>query len=455
MVEIKEILKNQKTYFESSITKDVNFRIEKLKLLRSAILEYEDRILEALKLDLNKAPFEAYTTEIYLTLEEIKYSIKNLPKWGKPKKVQTSITSFGAKSYIVHEPYGVCLIMSPWNYPFQLSVAPLIGAIAGGNCSFLKLSEYSPNTSRVIMKMLKQYFEDDYIYVIEGNPEINTSILNEKFDYIFFTGSVHVGKIVMNAAAKNLTPITLELGGKSPCIVDKSADIFLAAKRIVWGKFVNVGQTCVAPDYLFVHREVKDKLIDEMQKIIIKFYGDNPLENEDYPKIINEKHFSRLINLLDSQKVIFGGKHDKNTLKIQPTLVSDVDWDSPIMKEEIFGPLLPIFEYRDLSDVIARIKSFAKPLALYLFTRDKNIENIILNSISFGGGCINDTIMHIATVNMPFGGVGESGLGSYHGEATFNAFSHKKTILKQTTLFDIALRYPPYGDKLKWLKRML
>ncbi len=455
IVYIKKVLKKQRDFFDTNTTKDINFRIEKLKLLRQIIVKNEDKIYFALKQDLNKSSYETYITELYLVFEEIKKTIKSLPKWTKPKKVPLSIIHFGAKSYTVSEPYGVCMIMSPWNYPFYLSIAPLIGAIAGGNCSILKLSEYAPNTSKIIIQMLKENFDEKYIYVVEGNPEINSAILNEKFDYIFFTGSVPVGKIVAEAAAKHLTPVTLELGGKSPCIIDKTANISLAGKRIVWGKFVNAGQTCVAPDYLLVHKDVKNQLISEMKKYIFELYGDNPIKNSEYVKIINEKHFKRLVGLINKENIIFGGNVDEVALKIQPTLFKGVDWESPIMRDEIFGPLLPIFEYSDASEIVQKIKSFTKPLALYLFSNDKRLEKTILNSISFGGGCINDTIMHVSAINLPFGGVGESGQGSYHGKASFDTFTHKKSMLIQSTLFDFNLRYPPYGERLKWLKRFI
>ncbi|MDB8794251.1 aldehyde dehydrogenase [Romboutsia sp. 1001216sp1] len=452
---IKDILNNQRLYFESNKTKDINFRLDKLKTLKKAIVENEEAILNALYKDLGKSHFEGYETEIGIVLEEINYAIKHLKSWSKNKKVSTPITQFPAKSYIVSEPYGVVLIMAPWNYPFQLTISPLIGAIAGGNCSILKPSEFSVHTSKVIVDIINKYFERGYINVIEGGIGVNQQILEERFDYIFFTGSVNVGKIVMNKASKYLTPVTLELGGKSPCIVEKSANVDLSAKRIVWGKFLNAGQTCVAPDYIIVHKDIKKDLIDNMKKYIIKFYGNNPIESVDYPKIINKTHFDRLNNLMKNTDVIIGGNIDKSKLKIAPTIIDNIDHTYPIMDEEIFGPLLPIITYEDYKDIIEIVKKHPNPLALYLFTKNKDIEKYITNNIAFGGGCINDTIIHLATSNLPFGGRGTSGMGSYHGKKSFDTFTHKKSILKKSNLIDIPVRYAPYKGKLKLLKKIL
>ncbi len=454
MSEIKSIVDKQREYFNKGTTKSIDFRIEKLNILKNAILKNEGEILEAINKDLNKAPFEAYATEVGIVLEELSFLMKHIRKWTRPKRVKAPIMHFPSKTYTVAEPYGLSLIMSPWNYPFQLTIGPLIGSIAGGNCTIIKPSAFSANTSRVISKIIEENFEEEYITVIEGGRTENQALLNEKFDYIFFTGSVDVGKVVMEAASKHLTPVTLELGGKSPCIVNSDANIELAAKRIVWGKFLNGGQTCVAPDYVLVHKDIKVELIENMKKYINKFYGESPCDNKNFPKIINEKHFNRLLRLLEGEDIAIGGKSNLHSFKIAPTVVDNVTWEHNIMKEEIFGPLLPILEFESIDKVIEVVNSHPKPLALYLFTTSSIIEKKIVGNISFGGGCINDTIVHLATSHMAFGGVGESGMGGYHGKASFETFTHKKSILKKSNLIDINLRYPPYKDKLNLLKKI-
>lgn len=425
-----------------------------LKTLQKSIIAHESEIFDALKKDLNKSPFEAYETEVGITLQELQYVIKHVRSWAKPKRVKTPLLHFKSTSFILSEPYGVVLIMSPWNYPLQLSIAPLIGSIAAGNCTLIKPSAYSPATSAVIAKIVRECFDEGFVAVIEGGREANQALLKEKFDYIFFTGSVEVGKTVMAAAAENLTPVTLELGGKSPCIVDCNTNLEITARRIVWGKCLNAGQTCVAPDYLLVHKDVKNDLLNSMKKYIAEFYGQHPHKSEDLPKIINRKHFDRVKELLNCGKTVVGGQYDEKTLKISPTILDDVSWDEPVMQEEIFGPVLPVLEFDDLSQVIETVNKRPKPLALYLFTTSKQTEKKILENIPFGGGCINDTIVHLATSYMPFGGVGESGMGRYHGRWSFDTFSHKKSILKKSNLIDIKLRYPPYRDKLSLLKKM-
>lgn len=454
MSSIKEVVQKQRDFLKTNITKDLNFRAEQLKKLRKAILDHEEEILEALASDLNKSAFEAYMTEIGIVLEEIRFMLKRFKSWAKPKKVKTPLTQFPAKSRIYSEPYGVVLIMSPWNYPFQLTIAPLVGAIAAGNCALVKPSNYSPKTSDIIAKIIEKTFPGEYIAAVLGGREANQDLLEQQFDYIFFTGGPTVGRLVMEAAAKHLTPISLELGGKSPCIVDETANINLAAKRIVWGKFINAGQTCVAPDYVFVHKNVKEKLLENMVKYIEKFFSQALVEEYRFPKIINERHFIRLLGLMESGKIYYGGKYDQKLNRIEPTILDDVSWESPIMQEEIFGPLLPILEFSDLNEVINKVNSRPKPLALYLFTTSKSNEKTILTSISHGGGCINDTIVHLATPYLPFGGVGESGIGNYHGKASFDTFSHKKSIMKKSNLIDIPLRYPPF-KKLILLKKFL
>lgn len=454
MSDIKEKIQNQRSFFEKGETKDLGFRMHQLKTLKRAIQGNEQEIMNAIKKDLNKDSFDAYATEIGIVLEEINYLIKHLPKWVGKKRVRTSLANFLSTSYTYAEPYGISLIMSPWNYPFQLAIAPLTGSIAAGNCAIIKPSEYSYHTSEAIEKLIKENFDEQFITVVRGGREANKSLLYEKFDYIFFTGSVLVGKTVMEAASKQLTPVTLELGGKSPCIVDETANIDLAAKRIIWGKFVNAGQTCVAPDYLMVHRTVKKELIGKMIKIVNEFYGAVPSQSDDFPKIINEKHFNRLLGLISNEEILLGGDSNEKTLQIAPTIVDHVTWDSPLMQEEIFGPILPVLEFENLNDVISKVNKHPKPLALYLFTTSREREEKILRDISFGGGCINDTVMHFATTHMPFGGVGESGMGGYHGKASFDTFSHHKSILKKSNLIDIPLRYPTHKN-LNLVKKLM
>jgi len=455
MGDIKAIIEKQREFFAIGKTKEITYRLKHLRQLEKSIQMHEKEILSALKKDLNKAPFEAYATEVGIVLNELRFVIKMLPRWAGARRIKTTITNQIATSKIYLEPYGIALIMSPWNYPFTLTMEPLIGAIAAGNCAIVKPSKDSPNTSKVIETILREAFCDSYVAVVQGGREANKTLLEQKFDYIFFTGSVAVGKVVMEAASKNLTPVTLELGGKSPCIIDETANIELAARRIVWGKFINAGQTCVAPDYIYAHHSIKGALLLEMKKYINKFYGKHPCTNDDFPKIINEKHFNRLLGLLEGEHSVIGGEASKATRQISPTVLDKVTWDSKIMKEEIFGPILPIFEYQNLEDVISKINSRPKPLALYFFTRSKKNERKIIQNISFGGGCINDTLMHVASAHMPFGGVEESGMGSYHGKASFDTFSHHKSILRKSNLFDLPLRYPPYVNHLKILKMFL
>lgn len=454
-MDIKEVVKQQREYFKREQTVELTFRLEALKKLKASIEKHEKDIYEALKQDLNKAPLESYAAEIGLIYTELKDAIKNLRKWNRKKRVRTPMVHFLSSSYMVSEPYGVTLIMSPWNYPFQLTIAPLIGAIAGGNCVVIKPSAYSPCTSAIIKNIIEECFKIQYIAVIEGGREANKELLNEKFDYIFFTGSVSVGKTVMEMASKNLTPVTLELGGKSPCIVDRDVNIDLAAKRIIWGKTLNSGQTCVCPDFLLVHKEVKEKLFDAMKKYIKEFYGNSPHKNNEYTRIINEKHFNRLKKLLTNGKIVIGGECNEDTLQIAPTILDHITWEDPVMCEEIFGPILPVIEYDDISQVITMVNSHPKPLALYLFTNNKELEMRVIKSISFGGGCVNDTLVHLATSYMPFGGVGESGMGGYHGKWSFDTFTHKKSILKKSFLIDINLRYAPYKDKLSIIKKLM
>lgn len=437
-------IENLRKFFSSGKTLDVNFRKQKLKQLKAEIIKNEKEIFEALETDLGKSSTEAYMSEVGLVLSEIDYCIKHLKKWAKPKKVRSPLAQFPSKSYILSEPLGVVLIMSPWNYPFMLTLNPLIGAIGAGNCAIVKPSRYSGATSDVIKKILNNVFSEDYVLVVLGGREQNQMLLDLKVDYIFFTGGVNVGKTVASKAAVNLTPTTLELGGKSPCIIDKSANIKLAAKRVVFGKFLNCGQTCIAPDYILVHESVKDQFIEFAKNEIQSMFGKNPLENNLYGKIINEKHFDRLMGLIDKSKVAFGGNGDKRELKIEPTILNDVSLSDACMGEEIFGPIMPILTYKTLDQAKEIIKTYAKPLALYVFSNDKNFVSDVLNTISYGGGCVNDTIIHIASTKLPFGGVGESGMGHYHGKFSFDTFSHKKSVVKKSVVIDLPIRYQPY-----------
>lgn len=454
MQQIESILEKQRSFFKQGKTKEIAYRIKYLKRLEEVIRSNEKDILTALNKDLNKAPFEAYATEIGIILEELRFTIKHLRGWSTPKRVRTSLVNFISTSRIHPEPYGITLIISPWNYPFQLTLAPLIGAIAAGNCAVVKPSNETLNTSIVIEKLLKQIFRQEYVAVVQGGREANQSLLNQKFDYIFFTGSVAVGKVVMSAAANNLTPVTLELGGKSPCIVDETADLEIAARRIIWGKFVNAGQTCVAPDYLLVHQSVKSALLEKMKRYIHRFYESNG-DYKEFPRIINEKHYKRLEGLMEGEKILIGGVRDLESRLITPTILDQITWDSKIMQEEIFGPILPVIEFQSLQEVVNKLNTLPKPLAFYYFTKSKNREKAMLKNVSFGGGCINDTIMHLVSMYSPFGGVGDSGMGGYHGKASFDTFSHHKSVLKKSVHFDMPLRYPPYKNHLKYVKMFL
>lgn len=451
------LIQKQRAYFRSDKTKDTAFRMDALQKLLHAVKKNEVELLVALKQDLNKSEFEAYTTELGIVLKEIRFAMKHLRSWVKPRRVKTPITHFGAGSFIYCEPYGVTLIIAPWNFPFQLAVAPLIGAIAAGNCVVLKPSELTPKTSEVLAKLIEETFPEDYISVVQGSVETSQSLLKEKFDYIFFTGSTAVGKVILESASKYLTPVTLELGGKSPCIVHEDADIKLAAKRIAWGKFMNAGQTCIAPDYLYVHKNIKEKFLARLKESIVEMYGRHPLENRDFTRIVSERHYKRLVSFIppDDTHIIFGGKWDKEKLLIEPTVIAGVTWDDAVMQDEIFGPILPVLEYDVLADVIEEIKDHPKPLALYLFSESGHVQKTLLSSISYGGGCINDTVYHFTSPYLPFGGVGTSGIGAYHGKGSFDTFSHRKSVLKQTTWFDIPFRYPNVKNGLRIIKLFL
>ena len=453
-MEMNVIVEKQKAFFEKNRTKSYEFRQKALLRLKRTILYYEKEIEEALKQDLGKSDFEAYMTEVGMTLSELNYVEKHLRSWIKKRSVLTPLAHFPAKSFEVPEPYGTVLIMAPWNYPFMLCMEPLIGAIAAGNCCVIKPSAYAPQTSAVIKKILSGIFPEGFVAVVEGGREENIALLEQKFDYIFFTGSKAVGKIVLEKAAKNLIPVTLELGGKSPCIVDETANLKLAAKRVVFGKYLNCGQTCVAPDYLLVQEDVKDKFLEYLKYWIDKMFGVEPLKNQDYPKIINEKHYERIMKLIEGETIVKGGYGNKKRLFIAPTVLDHITEKSPIMQEEIFGPVLPVLTYRCLKEAEDFIKKGEKPLALYLFTGKKQREQKILQEISFGGGCINDTIIHLATSRMGFGGVGASGMGCYHGKRSFDTFSHTKSIVKRYQEIDLPIRYQPYTSGKRKLLRL-
>ena len=442
--EIRQIVENQRTYFYTGATLPLSHRIEALKKIQSYILTHEAEIGKAIRKDLGKSDFESYMCETGLVLSEITYMLKHIRSFAKEKNVLTPLAQFHSRSFKKPSPYGVALIMSPWNYPFLLTIDPLIDALAAGNTVVLKPSAYSPYTSAVIQSMIEECFDTRYVAVITGGRAENTCLLNEHFDYIFFTGSQTVGKEVMRHAAAHLTPVTLELGGKSPCIVEESANIKLAARRIVFGKYLNCGQTCVAPDYIYCDRKIKDQLLAEIKRQIKRQFRSKPLTNKNYGKIINEKHFDRITKLIDSSKVVFGGKCDRTTLKIEPTVMDHVTFDDAVMQEEIFGPILPILTYDSLDQAIHKINSMPHPLALYVFTSDKTAARKVTARCGFGGGCINDTIIHLATSEMGFGGFGESGMGSYHGKDGFRTFSHYKSIVDKKTWLDLPMRYQPY-----------
>jgi aldehyde dehydrogenase (NAD+) len=428
----QELTKKQLSFFNSGKTKEVAFRIETLKKLRELVVRHEDDILKAVKADLNKPEMEAKRAEVGLVLSEIDFAVKNLAEWAAPKEVETPSTHAGAKSYIYQDPYGLALVIAPWNYPFQLAVSPVVGAIAAGNCVVLKPSELTPHTSSLLAKMFNENFPEEYLTVVEGEVETSTALLKENFDYIFFTGSTMVGKIVAEAAAKHLTPVTLELGGKSPTIVHEDANIEEAAKRIARGKFANAGQTCVAPDYILVQRNVKDELLANLKQVVTNTYGEDVSQNLDFPHVVSEKHFDRLNSFLTNGDIVFGGKTDRSRLFIEPTVLDNISWEDNVMQDEIFGPILPVIVYDEISEVIEAIVKRPKPLALYLFSEDEAVQDHILNNVSFGGGSINDTINHMTSHYLPFGGVGDSGMGAYHGKASFDTFSHAKSILKRS-----------------------
>lgn len=454
-MDFEQLVARQRDFFGTQATKPYDFRIKQLQKLSIWMDENEQAVLEALQSDLGKCAYEAYLTELAMVKQELRDAMRHLKGWMKPRRARTAVGQLPGTCRVYSEPYGVTLIMSPWNYPFQLTVAPLIGAVSAGNCAVIKPSAYSAATSALLKRMTGELFEPEYIACVEGGRQENAALLHQRFDYIFFTGSPGVGRLVMEKASAHLTPVSLELGGKSPVIVDETADIALAARRIAWGKWLNAGQTCVAPDYVLVHQRCEEALVEALIQQIRAMYTSAPLANPDYPQIINQRHFERLAGLMQSGVIAHGGQLDPASRRIAPTLLTDVDWDSPVMQEEIFGPLLPILPYRRLEEALDRIRQRPKPLALYLFTRSKAVEARVLREVSFGGGCVNDTVLHLATSHMPFGGVGESGMGGYHGRYSFETFSHFKSVLKRWAKPDVSLRYAPYDGKMKRLKKMM
>ena len=447
----QEIIQKQRDFFNTKKTFDISFRIKILNQLKFLIKKYQNELVGAFKIDFNKCEFDVLSTEFNLVIEEIEYMIKSINKLTEVKRVKTSIVNFPSKGYIYKEPYGVVLIIGPWNYPFLLTMQPLVGAIASGNCVICKPSENSCNVSKVIKKIIDELKFDELVYVIEGDKSVAIELLEERFDYIFFTGGEKVGQIVLEKASKYLTPVTLELGGKSPCIVDKDADLEIASRRIVWGKYINAGQTCVAPDYVCVHRSIHDKFLEKViDKIKSFYYEDNKL-SINFPYIINNAHLQRLLRLIDYNKVVFGGNH--YDLTIEPTVLDMVTFNDDVMKEEIFGPIMPIIVYDDLDELLKIIEKKEKPLAFYYFSNDLKKAKELIKTISFGGGCINDTIMHLTNPNLPFGGVGKSGMGSYHGKKTFDTFTHEKSVMIKSKS-ELKLKYPPYtSEKLRLLKK--
>jgi len=434
---------------------NINFRKESLIKLLNAVIIHENEIIQALYDDFKKPAFEAVLTETSYVISELKYTIKNLKKWSKPRRVFPSLLNFPSKDYIYKEPYGKVLIIAPWNYPYQLALCPLIAAVAAGNQVVVKPSELTPKTSKIIAKIIAKVFDKNHVEVIEGGVEVSEQLLSKRWDYIFFTGSIAVGKIVAKAAAKNLTPVTLELGGKNPCIIDETANLKLAAKRIVWGKFMNAGQTCIAPDYILIQKDMKSHFVTFLKDEITKAYGENPSESPDFARIVNTKNCERLMNMIEKDKVIFGGQSNIKNCYVSPTLIEENSLDSQVMKAEIFGPILPILTYENETEIEAIITKYEKPLALYLFSENRVFSKKIIQKYSFGGGCVNDTMVHFSNKKLPFGGVGHSGIGAYHGILSFDTFSHKKGILKKSNFLDLPFRYAPYKDKLTTIKRIL
>lgn len=456
MTDLQIHLDRQKEFFQTGATKDIAFRIEQLKKLKEILVENEQLLIDEVHKDFQKSAFETYVTEIGLVITDINFALKNIESWTKQRSVSTPLVNFPSKNFIITEPYGSALIIAPWNYPILLSMQPLVGAITAGNTAILKPSELTPHTSSSIERLISESFEPEFLKVILGGVEESSTLVKMDFDYIFFTGSTRVGKIIMRNAAERLTPLTLELGGKSPCIVDETANLEISAKRIAWGKFVNAGQTCVAPDYLLVEKSVKKEFLTHLKTAINQLYGDDPKESPDYPRIINDAHFDRLASLLSDGETVIGGESDKEKRYIAPTILNNISLEDKIMQDEIFGPILPVLDYTSVEDCISIINARPRPLALYIFTSDQKLEDRILNTVSFGGGAVNDTIAQLGNHHLSFGGVGASGFGSYHGKSSFDSFSHQKSVMKKPFWPDVPIRYAPYDDlKLGLVKKVL
>ncbi len=456
MQEIGNLISGQKNLFLSEKTKPISFRLQQLQKLKDLVVANREKIFVALYEDLNKSHLESFMTEYNIVISEIDYALKNLKRWSRPEKVKTPMIIKPASAYVVPEPFGVSLIISPWNYPFHLAILPAVGAISAGNTIVLKPSEYSTRTERLLVELINGTFDKEYFHVVTGGAEMAEELLKQKFDFIFFTGSPNIGKIVMRAAAENLTPICLELGGKNPCIVDESSDLEIAARRIVWGKFLNAGQTCVAPDYIYAHSSIKSSLIVLLKKYIREFYGANEIRSKDYGRLISTKHFDRLLTLMEGSKILYGGESNRDEKFIAPTLLDVASWDEKIMQEEIFGPILPILEYKDLDQILSELKTKDKALATYIFSENKTSIQKVTSELSFGGGCVNDCLLQFSSKSLPAGGVGQSGFGRYHGKYTFETFSHRKSIVYKSNFLDLMMRYPPYTEKkISFIKKLL
>ncbi len=452
---ISDIFQRQRLFFESGRTMDVSFRLEALHKLKQSIIDHEYKINNALKADLGKPLMESYTSEIGFTLLELNHAIKHLKKWARPRKVRGSLATFPSKSYIFSEPFGVALIIGPWNFPLQLTLLPLVGAIAAGNCAVLKASRKIPTSAETIKSIIKTAFEEDYVAVSDDSDREGQGLLDQKYDKVFFTGSPGTGKLVMEKAAKNLASITLELGGKSPCIVDRDINLDVAVKRILWAKYMNAGQVCVAPDYLLVHEEIKEELYDKMIHSLKTFFGPDPQASTDYGRIVNLKELERLSSYLNDGKIVAGGGFNKESLYFEPTIIEVSSLDVPVMQDEIFGPILPVIEFANADEIEGIIALNPNPLAFYLFSKDKTLIKRLLQNVQFGGGCINDTLFHLVNHNLPFGGRGKSGIGNYHGRYSFDTFSHQKSVLYKSFRFDLTQRYPPYGKTHQLLRKLL
>ncbi len=453
-MEFNSAIELQRAFFRTGATRPLEFRRTQLQAFADAIGRHEQALFDALHADLRKSPHQAYTTEIGVVLAEVQHARRHLPAWMKAQRRRTPLLSWPSRGWVQPEPRGVALIIGPWNYPFQLLLSPLVGAIAAGNCALLKPSEFAPHTADAIAQLIGETFPSEFLAVVQGEREAGEALLRENFDAIFFTGSIPVGRAVMAAAAKHLTPVTLELGGKCPCLVCADAPVDVAARRIAWGKFMNAGQTCVAPDFVLADRRIRDPLVSAMKRAVGDFYGDNPQHSPDYGRIVNRRHFDRLTGYLAASQIAHGGQRDADDLYLAPTILTGVSWDSPVMQEEIFGPVLPVLEFDDLTTALAQLRDRPTPLALYLFTRDRAIHHRVLAGTRSGGVCLNDTVSQMLGTGLPFGGLGESGFGTYHGRASFDCFTHYRSVLSRPMAYDLTLRYPPPRATLKTLKRM-